>query len=30
MKGLMGWCLNHETVLERVRAKAEVMEDELS
>ena len=30
MKGLMGWCLNHETTLERVRAKAEAMEDELS
>ena len=30
MKGLMGWCLNHETALERVRAKAEVIEDELS
>ena len=30
MKGLMGWFLNHETALERVRAKAEVTEDELS
>ena len=30
MKGLMGRCLNHETALERVRAKAEMMEDELS
>ena len=30
MKGLMGRCLNHETALERVRAKAKAMEDELS
>ena len=30
MKGLMRWCLNHEMTLERVRAKVEVMEDELS
>ena len=30
MKGLIGRCLNHETALERVRAKAEAMEDELS
>ena len=30
MKGLMGRCLNHETTLERVRVKAEAMEDELS
>ena len=30
MKGLMGRFLNHETALERVRAKAEVTEDELS
>ena len=30
MKGLMGRCLNHEMALERVRAKAEVTEDELS
>jgi len=29
MKGLMDRCLNHETALERVRAKAEQMEDEL-
>ena len=29
MKGLMGWCLNHEA-LERVLAKAEATEDELS
>ena len=26
----MGWCLNHETVLDRVRAKANEMEDELN
>ena len=30
MKGLMGRCLSHKTALERVRAKAEAMEDELS
>ena len=30
MKGLMGRCLNYETALERVRAKVEVTEDELS
>ena len=30
MKGLMGRFLNHETALERVRAKAEATEDELS
>ena len=30
MKGLMGCCLNHETALEHVQAKAELMEDELS
>ena len=30
MKGLMRWCLNHEMTLELVRAKVEVMEDELS
>ena len=30
MKGLMGRCLNHETALERVRAKAELTKDELS
>ena len=29
MKGLMDWCLNRETALERVRAKAEQTEDEL-
>ena len=30
MKGLMGWCLNHETVLDRVRARANETEDELN
>ena len=30
MKGLMERCLNHETALDRVRAKAELTEDELS
>ena len=30
MKGLMGRCLSHETALDRVRAKAEQMEDELN
>ena len=30
MKGLMGWCLNHETALDRVRAKAKQTEDELN
>ena len=30
MKGLMGRCLHHETALKRVRAKAELTEDELS
>ena len=30
MKGLIGRCFNHETTLERVWAKAQVMEDELS
>ena len=30
MKGLMGRCLNHKTALDRVRAKAEQMEDELN
>ena len=30
MKGLMERCLSHETALERVRAKAEAIEDELS
>ena len=30
MKGLMGRCLNHETVLDRVRAKANEMEEELN
>ena len=30
MNGLMGRCLHHETALERVRAKADLMDDELS
>ena len=30
MKGLMGWCLNHETALEHVWAKAELTKDDLS
>ena len=30
MKGLMGQCLNHETALERVRAKANETEEELN
>ena len=30
MKGFIGQCLNHETALECVRAKAEAIEDELS
>ena len=29
MKGLMDWCINRETALERVQAKAEQTEDEL-
>ena len=29
MKGIMGRCLNHETALERVRAKAKLTKDEL-
>ncbi|XP_065632333.1 uncharacterized protein LOC136068738 [Quercus suber] len=29
MKGMMGWCLNHETTIGRVREKAKVMEEEL-
>ena len=28
MKGLMGHCLNHETMLDHVRAKARSTEDE--
>lgn len=28
MRGLVGHCLNHETALDRVRAKARLMEDE--
>ena len=30
MKGLMGWCLNHETVLDRVKARVDATEDELN
>ena len=30
MKGLMGRCLNHEMELDRVRARANKMEDELN
>ena len=30
MKGLMGWCLTHETALECVWTKAEQTEDELN
>ena len=30
MKGLIGRCLKHEATLERVRSKAEQMEDELN
>ena len=30
MKGLMGWYLNHETMLDRVRKRADETEDELS
>ena len=30
MKGLMGHCLNHETTLDRLQAKATLTEDELS
>ena len=30
MKGLMGRCLNHETALGRIRAKARSMEDKLA
>ena len=29
MKGLMDWCINRETALDRVRATAEQTEDEL-
>ena len=29
MKGLMGRCFNHETMLSRVREKARLTEDEL-
>ena len=30
MKGLMGRCFKHEATLERIRTKAEQMEDELN
>ena len=30
MKGLMGWCLNHETALDRVKARVDATEDELN
>ena len=30
MKGLIGHCLNHETTLDRIRAKASSMKDELN
>ena len=30
MKGLMGWCMNHEMVLDHVRKKVNETEDELS
>ena len=30
MKGLMGWYLNHEMTLDRVRKRADETEDELS
>ena len=30
MKGLMGWCLNHETTLDRVRAMANETKEELN
>ena len=30
MKVLMGWCLNHETVLDRVKARVDATEDELN
>ena len=30
MKGLIGLCLNHETSLDRIRAKARSNEDELN
>ena len=29
MKGLMGRCLNHETTLDRIKAKTRSIEDEL-
>ena len=30
MKGLIGWCLNHETTLDCIRKRANKTEDELS
>ena len=30
MKGLIGWCLNHKTALEHVKAKANEMKEELN
>ena len=30
MKGLMGHCLNHETTLDHLRAKATLVEDKLN
>ena len=30
MKGLMGCCLNHETAMDCIRAKANLIEDELN
>ena len=30
MKGLMGWCLNHETTLDHIRKRANETEDELN
>ena len=30
MKGLMGWCLNHETVLDHVRSRANETQEELN
>jgi len=30
MKGLMGYCLNHKTTLDHIRAKARSMEDKLA
>ena len=30
MKGLMGWCLNHETTLDHIRKRANETEDKLN